>query len=347
MEGSYRLPSNKDSSISFTMKVFSILLMILSLGSLPAEAGGGGLLYAVNTTLKRVGIYDPELLKRIGTIQAGEFPLSIAISPDGEWIAVGNHMSYQTGRLDAVWIIERRSGEVTRRIDIYRTHLRYQEKKGEAFLLFSTDGKKLYAVDSATRFLDVIRTSDWRFIKKVALGIYPMNPLLSPDGKRLYIPNLYSRDISIIDTERDEVVDSLKIDGTPSAVALGEDGKTLYITDMENHRVLFLDILSRSVTKEISVGTAPRNLILPDGRFLYVLNTYSNSLSIIDVITKEYVKTLGAAILPKRMAFDPSGKKLFVASEDAGIGVVDIVKQKPLTSIPTDGAAADIVFAPE
>jgi len=276
-------------------------------GVLTAWGEDRGLLYVVHIVPKTVGIFtpDPESSKMVGTIPVGNVPLNIAISPNGKWLAV-SHREPSGETPDVVWIIAGGKKEVVRKIDIYLT--RYRER-GEIFLLFSNDGEKLYVVDSFTRFLDVIRTSDWRLIKKVTLGIHPQNPLLSRDGRNLYVPNLYSREILIIDVEKDKVVDSVKVQGLPSAVALSRDEKTLYIADAENHRVIFIDTTSRGVIKTVSVGSSPQNIILADG-FLYVLNTYSNTLSIIDTRTRENIKNIGIGILPQKMTYDPNGKRL-------------------------------------
>lgn len=316
-------------------------LTVIFLYAFPASGGQGGILYVVHTVPNTVSIFDPELMKLMRTISVGLEPLSVAVSPDARWLAVSHRVGGEE-RPDIIWIIDREKEEVAGKVEIYLT--RYRER-GESYLLFSIDGGKLYAVEGGTGFLDVVRTSDWRLIKKVSLGIHPQNPLLSNDGKRLYVPNLYSKEILIVDTEKDVVVDSLKIDGLPSAIALSEDEKTLYIADAENHRVIFIDAASRNVIKTVSVGTFPQNIILAEG-FLYVLNTYSNSISVIDIETKQNIKTLPGGILPKNMAYDPKNKRLYVVSNDASVSVIDTVGKRPLKSIATDITPSGVVFAP-
>ncbi len=324
--------------LSHTFRVFTAVLILsfIFIGNPLAYGNGRGLLYVVHSIPKKVHIYDPESLKIVGAIPVGESPFNIAVSPDGRWLAVGHRIS--GGK---IWIIEIKTKKVIQKIDIWLG--RYREQ-GDSFLLFSKDGKKLYSIDPLTRYLDVIRTSDWNHIKKLPLGFYPKPPILSPNGRRLYIPN--SRGILIIDTKMDEVVDSLKIDGQASAAAISLDEKTLFVTDMENNRVLFLDMAARAVIKEIPVGTEPRNLMLIDNRFLYVLNTHSNNLSIVDIKTMENIKTIAIGVLPERMAFDPVRKRLFVISEEGEIAVMDVVTQRQLLTIPADITPAGIVLAP-
>lgn len=317
-------------------RVFTAVLILGFIGNPSAYGNGRGLLYVVHSIPQKVHIYDPESSKIVGTIPVGESPFNIAVSPDGRWLAVGHRNS--GGK---IWIIEIKTKKVIQKIDIWLG--RYREQ-GDSFILFSKDGKKLYSIDPLTRYLDVVRTSDWKHIKKLPLGFYPESPILSPNGRRLYIPD--SRRVLIIDTEIDEVIDSLKIEGLASAVAISRDEKTLYITDMENNRVVFFDMATRAVIKEIPVGTEPRNLILIDNSFLYILNTHSNNLSIVDIKTMENIKTIPIGILPERMTFDPVKKRLFVIDEDGSIAVMDVVTQRQLLSIPTEITPAGIVLAP-
>lgn len=326
------------------MKALCVIPVVLTIfvlfTGIPARGQESGMLYVVNTRPGSVGIYDVSNSKMLGRIQVGELPLDIALSPDGRWFAVSHRLT-DGENADFVWIIDREKGEVVRKIDIPVTRYREHEK---GFLLFSRDGKKLYVVDSGAGFLDVVRTSDWRLVKKVKLGIRPQNPVLSANGQRLYVPCLYSRKVFIVDTGKDAVTDYIAVDGLPSAIALSPDEATAYVADMENHSVLFIDLKERRVVKAVAVGTAPGNLISLDGRFLYVLNTYSNSLSVVDIAAKENIKTLAGGILPRRLAFDTEMKMLYIVSQDAGVIVVDVAAHKQLGGVATDITPAGIVF---
>lgn len=319
-----------------------ILTILITPSILPVFAKANGLLYVTHTSPDNIGVYDTSKLEKVGRILVGKDPLDIALSPDSKWLAV-SHRIGGGERPDVLWIIDIESREIVRKIEIYLTRDR---NRGESYLIFSKDGKKIYAVDSATGFLNVVDLLKGRLAKKVALGLHPQNPILSQDGKRLYVPCLYSRDIKVIDTGEDVVVDALKIDGLPSALAFSRNEKTIYVSDMEGHRVLFIDMITRMVTKEVSVGSAPLDSLMVDDRFLYVVNTHANNLSVIDTMTKKNVKSFAAGFLPKRMAFDPEGKRLYVLAMDSSIKVYDTAKQRYIRSIAADITPSGIVFIP-
>lgn len=326
-----------------TVISLSVLLVLVSFS---AAIGGTGLvsrgyLYLVTNSARQVDIYDPVLQKKTGSITAGDSPVKAALSPDGKLLAITQKESFGEWP-EALWIFDMQKREVAAKINIIVTRYR---KRGDSFPVFSKDAKKLYTVESETGFLNVIDTSNWKLVKKLALGVNPLTPVLSRDGRRLYVPCLYSGAVAVVDTEKDLVVDTIKIDGEPSSVAADPGGKLIYVADRLNNNVWVMDAGTGTVINKYAVGSAPTSLMLING-FLYVLNTHSNTLSVIDVKKGEDVISMGIGFLPSKMAFDPVSRMLYVVSEDASISVVDTAKNKRLKSIPTDGNPTDIVFVP-
>lgn len=323
------------------------LSALLILTSFSVASGGSarasrGSLYLVINSGRQLDIYDPVLQKKTGSIATGDGPVKAALSPDGRLLAVTQKENLGEWP-EAVRIFDMHKREVIAKVIVILTRYR---KRGDAFPVFSKDSKKLYTAETETGFLNVIDTSNWKLVKKLALGVNPLNPVLSPDGKRLYVPCLYSGSVAVLDTEKDIVVDTIKIDGQPSAVAVDPAGKVIYVADRLNNNVWVMDAGTGTVVKKYVVGSAPSNLMLINAGFLYVLNTHSNTLSVIDVKKGEDVRSMGIALLPSKMAFDPESKILYVVSEDASISVVDTATNERLMSIPIDSIPTDIVFVP-
>lgn len=326
-----------------TLVSLSALLILASF----SVAGGGlgatnrGSLYLVINGTRQLDIYDPVLQKKTGSMTAGESPVKAALSPDGKLLAVTQKETFGESP-EAVWIFDGQKMMAAAKVEITLTRYR---RRGDAFPIFSKDSKKLYTAEPETGFLNVIDTSNWRLVKKLALGVNPLNPSLSPDGRRLYVPCLYSGAVSVIDTEKDLVVDTIKIDGMPSAVTVDPGGKLIYVSDRLNNNVWVMDAGTGTVVNKHVVGSAPSNLMLIDG-FLYVLNTHSSTLSVIDVKKEEDVRSIGIGLLPSKMAFDPESRMLYVVSGDSSISVVNTANNERLKSIPIDSHPSDIVFVP-
>lgn len=301
----------------------------------------GGSLYLVNNGAGRLDIYDTVLQKKTGSIAAGESPVKAALSPGNRSLAVTQEKS--SGEWpEAVWILDMEKKDVSAKVNIILTRYR---KRGIAFPIFSKDSRKLYTAETETGFLNVIDASNWKLVKKLALGVHPLNPVISPDGKRLYVPCMHSGAVAVIDTEKDLMADTIRIDGQPSAVAVDPAGKLIYVADRLNNVVLAVDVETGAVVKSYAVGSRPENIMFING-LLYALNVHSNTLSVIDARKGEDVRSMGIALLPSKMAFDPEQRMLYVVSEDLSISVVDTTKNERLKSIPIDSMPTDIVFLP-
>lgn len=327
-------------------KTLVSLSALLIIASFPVASGGlsaadRGSLYLVSNGTRQLDIYDPVLLKKTGSMPAGESPVKAALSPDGKLLAVTQKETFGESP-EAVWIFDRQKMMAAAKVDIILTRYR---RRGDAFPVFSKDSKKLYTAEPETGFLNVINTSNWRLVKKLALGVNPLNPSLSPDGAKLYVPCQYSGAVAVIDTEKDLMVETIKIDGMPSAVAVEPGGKIIYVSDRLNNSVWVMDTGSGTLVNKYAVGSSPSNLMLING-LLYVLNTHSNTLSVIDIKKEEDVRSIGIGLLPSKMAFDPENRMLYVVSGDSSISVLNTENNERLKSIPIDSHPTDIVFVP-
>lgn len=310
-----------------------------------AHAGGPengkGVLYLVNHESREIRVVDPDLKKKVGAMAAGLSPLMVAASRDGRLLAVTQKEDLGEWP-EAVLIIDREKGGVIAGVNIYVTRYRV---RGDSFPVFSMDSKKLYTAESGTGFLNVIDTSDWKLVKKLAVGVSPVRPALSPDGKRLYVPCPYSAEVAVVDTDEDLVVGSIKIDGEPSAIAFGPEG-AVYVADRRNNRVVEFDPSGQRVERVFITGSSPEAMALVNNSLLFVMNRKSGDLSVIDLGLGEEVKRMAVAPLPLIMAYDPGARRLYVAPEDASISVVDTENLTRLKSIPLDATPTDMVFAP-
>ena len=88
----------------------------------------------------------------------------------------------------------------------------------------STDGRILYALNSASDDISAIDLELGMGVGHVVVGQHPRDLILSPDGKRLYTLNLVSDDISVVDLKTLTVVDTfpLAYDPRPTIVQDGE-----------------------------------------------------------------------------------------------------------------------------
>lgn len=129
-----------------------------------------------------------------------------------------------------------------------------------------------------------------------------------------------------------------------------------------------IDGASRKVVATVALGKRPRGLkTSPDGRLLYVALSGSpiagpgvdesklppadkgaDGIGIVDLATLKLVKVLRGVSDPEQLAVSRDGKRLFVASEDTGQGIVlDAADGRVLAKLPVGGEPEGVTLSPD
>ena len=151
-----------------------------------------------------------------------------------------------------------------------------------------------------------------------ATGSLPKGVTVSPDGTRLYVTNYGQhnrRNISVYDASDLHRIEEIDVPGIVVESAIAPDGRTLYVSNFTRSTVQFVDLATRTVTREVQTsGRNPKILVLSvDGRRLFAANWSSANVTEIDTATGTVVRTLQAGLNPRGMALTRDGK-LFVAN---------------------------------
>lgn len=143
-------------------------------------------------------------------------------------------------------------------------------------------------------------------------GSMPKGVSLSPDGKHAYVTNFGQADgknIDIYDAETLEHEATINVPGNVVESVLSADGSTIFASNFLRNSVQFVDLKTRRVTREISVGLHPKILVpSPDGKFLFAANWSGQSVSQIEIATGKVLRTLPTTGLnPRGMAMTRGG----------------------------------------
>jgi YVTN family beta-propeller protein len=255
-------------------------------------------------------------------IALGDRPLSIASSPDGRTLLVGNDGQ----STQSLMVVDRESGSVTQTIP-YRAP--------EALfvgLLYSPDGKRAYASAGGNNKIrtyavdgqhlaegESITLPTERDGKKI--NLYPAGLAIAADGNTLFVANNLDDSLSLVDLPNRTVKATLPVGHNPYAVVLSEDGKSIYASNWGEQSVSVADAATGQLRQKITVGTHPSALALSVARHeLYVANSDSDSISVIDTRTNQVARTISLApydtapqgASPNALAL--SGNTLYVAN---------------------------------
>ncbi len=166
-------------------------------------------------------------------------------------------------------------------------------------------------------------------LRKAETGSMPKGAALSPDGNSLYVTNFGQKDknnITVLDAHTLAPKGRIDLAGNVVESVLSPDGKTLYVSNFGRNSVEFVDLASKTVTREVKTDTHPKILVLsPDGRSLFAANWASASVTQIDVGSATVVRTLATGQQPRGMAMTRSGT-LFVANFNGAS--IDVFKGK-------------------
>ncbi len=184
--------------------------------------GAGDALYAVNmqtdTVYKLAG--RPRMVA--ASAKVGYRPYGIALSPDGQTVAVSNMGGKSVSLLDANNLKE------TARVSV-------GSQPNE--LAWAKDGR-LFVANAGSNSVSVIINGVVRETIKTSLsprdlvGSTPDALAVSPDGKRLYVANADNNDVGVVDISNPKearVLGFIPTGWYPCALAVAPDGRTLYV----------------------------------------------------------------------------------------------------------------------
>ena len=225
-------------------------------GFQPAFNADGSIAYYFPETT--VSVIDTATYTVTNTIDVGQGPVSVAVSPDGKRVYVG----YPSGPTP-VTVIDTDTNTV-----ISQT----PNLMGSLALAVSPDGKHVYV-----RGLDYISVIDTTTNTVDYVGSRPGGTggiATSPDGTRLYVTsqNRTGSSLSVLNAADGAVIATIPLstpsdDGQPwQGVAVSPDGKRVYVADPSTDSVLVVDTATNTVTGNIPVGDGPQAVVVRPGR---------------------------------------------------------------------------------
>lgn len=177
-------------------------------------------------------------------------------------------------------------------------------------LALSSDGKHLYVAFNLSNRLGEFDTVDGRLLRTWEVGVAPFDVALV--GKKIYVSNWGGRR-----------PDAKSLTGPAGQGVRVRVDPVRHIANEGSVTVISLAEATGSKPTEIVAGMHASALATsPNGRYVVVANTGSDTLSVIDTQTDKIVETIWArqdpgdlfGAQPDALAFDKSGKKLFVCN---------------------------------
>ena len=143
---------------------------------------------------------------------------------------------------------------------------------------------ELYVVNTAGDTLDVVDTGAGAVTARIPVGIDPVSVAVRPDGKEVWVSNHVSDTVSVVDVDpasptRYQVVATVTAwseDGwvtdfdEPVGIAFASNAKA-YVALSSRNRIAVVDVVTRTVTKQVHVLAQEPRAITVRGNRLYVI----------------------------------------------------------------------------
>lgn len=259
--------------------------------------------------------------RHIATIEVGQQPSGMDVSPDGKLLLIGNRAENTVSVLS----IEGKSAKLVGSVKI---------GVPIAAVTFTPDGRRALIVQKQDNKLGIlhIRGTKVTYAPKedINVGISPYNVDVSPRGNIALVANsgvTGGNDgnvdtVSVIDltAKPAHVINAVAVGDGPEGLAIGPNGRlaaAVLIRGSQNARanpatawayhkngsVAILSIRGKIVRKieEIEVGGMPEGVVFSDdGQYIYVGNFLSGDISILQVDGREVTNTGKTLTLPGR-----------------------------------------------
>lgn len=350
----------------FLVALLLALTIAARAADLPGQRPDGSVLLPNQWVLRPVG----------KQIAVGDFPVNLALHPEGKFAAV-----LQCGYSQHEVVV----------IDVTAWTIASRTKVEEAFygLAFSKDGKRLFCSGSAGEVVRRFQFAAGQLTPEADLPLrdakhrgVPAGLAVSSDGQTVYTANLWGQSVSRVRMKEEPAkVEELiltdkavpeaptvapstddpsitKRDAAlletmdpaapfPYACLLDEKRDRLYVSLWGQAAVAVVDLKSFTVTGRWETEGHPNEMVLSkNGGLLYVANANRNTVSVLDTATGRTVETLLAELqpaappgnTPNSLALSANGERLFVAN--ANINTVAVFE------VETPGKSRSLGFIP-
>jgi YVTN family beta-propeller protein len=272
-------------------------------------------------------------LRGKGTAQGS--PVEAAFSPDGRYAYVSNY--YMTGNgfnkkgFDKCSVSEMYDNSYLYKIDMLTYKVISAVAVGAVPKYVAVTPNNKYALVSnwCSYTISVIDLSTFSEVTQIRVGRYPRGIVSTKDSTRAYFTVMGESKIGYIDLATLTPVFWKSAASTPRHIVLSPDDSILYVTHNLSSVVTSHNAKNGRVIRRVLTGTEPRTMdITPDGSALYVVNYASHTLTVVDTFSMLVTQSIATPPKPIGVAYEPTLKRVWVASYGGQIRVYQVRQPK-------------------
>jgi len=277
-------------------------------------------------------------------VKVGDFPLGLAISPDGRTAAV-THSGWHAKGFD---LVDLESGMHVQNVKLQDTWL------GVSFI---DSGRTLAVAAGHSNRVLLFPIRDGRAgsadtivvgPRWTAGGQYPQGKKIDygpgaiwvtgldadEPTNRLYVVSYHDSALNVLDTRARKLVKRIPLGAVPYTCLASRDGSLIFVSLWSRAELAIVNATTYEIVKRVPVGQHPTDLAeSPNGQRVFVANANENSVSVVDLAAEKVGELLRtsrdprepAGDMPNGLALDEAGARLYVANAGANhVTVFDV-----------------------
>ncbi|MBD3750005.1 MAG: beta-propeller fold lactonase family protein [Sphingobacteriales bacterium] len=263
------------------------------------------------------------------SLQLGDLPLNIQISPNHQLLAVTNNGQ----STQSIQLIDPKAEKILDEKPI---------KASWYGLSFSANSKTLYVSGGNDNIILVYPIVKNKLLDAdtISLGkkwpnkISPTGIAVDDQSQLLYTVTKENNSLYIVNLKNKSILKQIDLGAEAYDCLLSPDQKTLFISLWGADEVAVYDIQKGIITSKIKTESHPNELCLTKkGDILFVANANDNSVSVIDTKSKKVLENISASLFPNHLtgsttnglALADDEKTLYIANADNNcIAVFDV-----------------------
>ena len=255
------------------------------------------------------------------SLQLGDLPLNMDLSPDKKVLAVTNNGQSK----QFLQLIDPKTEKQLDSVSI---------AKSWYGLKFSNGGKKLYVSGGNDNIILAYNIEKNKFGNSdtIKLGAAWPKQKISPAGidvdnqlNRLYTVTKEDSSLYVIDLVSKATISKIKLGFEAYACVLSPDKSKLYISLWGGDQLAVYDVKQQKIIAKIATESHPNEILTTkNGKYVFVANANDNSVSVINVAQLKVIETISATLFPTKLtgsttnglALSADEKTLYIANAD-------------------------------
>jgi len=299
-------------------------------------------------TVPAISAYQENTI--IATIPGFSRPLSLAITPDGNFVYVTDLGSNSANVI------------ATATNTVLSTPLLNNIFNVPQSIAITPNGQYAYVASAGNGSVVVIATATNSVVPTPALfGSFssPESLAVTPNGDFVYVAASGTNTIKVIQTSTNTVIDTITDSSLqrPDFIAITPDGHYAYVTNLFSFGLTVIDLTTNTVIPTPGLASGfffPQAItITPNGAYAYVANgSNNNSLVAINLATNTIIPTpnlTGTIPSPVSIAFTPDSRYGYVSnagSTNNTVTVFDTLTNRVVATIPGFNNPQTIAITP-